>query len=940
MAFELTEGFIDLTVHHQNFNSAMASVSQRLNRVHSQMQRVSRTARRMFLAAGVAGGVAIKTYGNFERAMRQATAVSEVSEIQFRKMSGMAEKQSIRLNMALTDAAKAFYFLGSTELSVSEQMQAFIPVTGLAKAGLMGVGETAEYVVDILTGFQIPAKNSARVTDVLTTAANNANQTIGQFAESLKEVSGLARQTNNSLEATTTAIAMLASVGFKGRRAGVIMRRALLNLAAPMSKARKLMDDYNISVYNSEGKMKPFIQIVGEIGEALKDATEEQQNMAFQTLFGQRAIVGQLRIFEVGVKRLQEFNDMLVKTGGSTEKVVQKQLAALLEQFGRWGKAIKVLTVAIGGPLGESLRGLNEKLIEVTESMTAWVRQHETATKVIGLTTIAVLGLTAALTTAASISFGLAAYRAMQAAAAVAATKAIVTSQAFATLSVASQVHLTKQIGLWATLKTGAVSAMKAIIAAAATPIGLTAIVGLGTSYVLMKKIGEHQKIILQQMEKNVAGLENINLLEKEYLALKKEAEAAEAGTVEKRNAEIAALKKQIELESKRLRSRKLLLETAEQPRWEYGFLGEQKYAGRDLTAKAILGLEDMVKESQNLLASFDEQLATVIKINNLEKLRIENAARLLRFSKVTGEAAKKSRELQSRLDIEALSEYNQFAASRLQVEVDFEKEREELIKQYAEAEKKINDYRIENMKKADLAALETWRAHKLKTIEEAVAAEIDAFLRSDEQQQIAEIERNRDRLIQAADIENKIAQIKEQYHLRSEEKRLAEIEVLENQRIAIIKKSEEKIAEIKAERLEAEAKARQALEQEFIQYTRGAEAAKRAAILYEYEARLKEFENDAAMLQKALVIMKGKLAEIESTTRGVGFMDIREAWRTMATKLTAGEQPYQRDILTVLRKTYRDDLTWQRRNELEGKQQTELLRRIAVQQNVGGLPP
>ncbi|GAG54751.1 unnamed protein product, partial [marine sediment metagenome] len=46
----------------------------------------------------------------------------------------MAEEQSVRLNMAATKTAEAFYFLGSAGLSVTDQMKAYVPVATLAKA--------------------------------------------------------------------------------------------------------------------------------------------------------------------------------------------------------------------------------------------------------------------------------------------------------------------------------------------------------------------------------------------------------------------------------------------------------------------------------------------------------------------------------------------------------------------------------------------------------------------------------------------------------------------------------------------------------------------------------------------------------------------------------------------------------------------------------------
>lgn len=374
---KLDEGYINLAVHDTTFVAKMGRIQAILTKTSLQMQTVARHAKRMLLGGAVAVGFAVREYGMFERQMRRATAVSEVSSEQFAQMSKMAEAQSVRLNIAAGKAADAFYFLGSTELTVAEQMQAFIPVVTLAKAGLMGMGETAENVVDILAGFRIPATQTARVTDVLTESANNANATILQFSQSLKPVSGLALQTHNSLEEMAATMMVLASVGFKGQRAAMIMRRSLTRLMAPISSIRRLMEDYGIEVYDANGRMKPFIQLVGEISEKLQGASEAQKNMAFQTLFGQRAIVGQLAIFNRSRKGLEELVKMLEAAEGATERVAQKQLAAFWEQLGRVGRHIQMVARHIGMALEPRLRKLADTLNNVIPYIVRFVDENK-----------------------------------------------------------------------------------------------------------------------------------------------------------------------------------------------------------------------------------------------------------------------------------------------------------------------------------------------------------------------------------------------------------------------------------------------------------------------------------------------------------------------------------------------------------------------------------
>lgn len=402
MAFRLGEGFIDLTVRRGGFNRSMSIVASSLSglnsiigRVVSGVQRIVSTVlmtamrtityvvgrlislfKKLGLITLAYAGLSIKAYGSFERAMRRATAVSDVTTEQFERMTRMAEEQSVRLNMAATKTADAFYFLGSAGLNATQQMQAFIPVATLAKAATMEMGETAEMVVDTMKGFHIGFEHTTHVTDVMAKAVISSNQKFNQLGESLSLVSGLARTTNNSLEETVTLISAMADVGIKGSRAGVYLRRGLINLMAPMSALRDLLDKYNLKIYDSSGEMKSFLTIVQEVSQALAGASKEQRNLMFKTMFGQRAIAGQIAIFDKGAAALRKFANELYRAGGTAEEIAGKQMVAFDERIGQMWRRIKVLSRTVGAIFAPAILRLAASIGEATARLTEYLRAH------------------------------------------------------------------------------------------------------------------------------------------------------------------------------------------------------------------------------------------------------------------------------------------------------------------------------------------------------------------------------------------------------------------------------------------------------------------------------------------------------------------------------------------------------------------------------------
>ena len=344
-----------------------AKIKNNLQRNAAQYKRMGRDIAIVGAAITAGLGAMIKSFGSFDASMRKATAVSDITEKQFLLMSKMVQSQSVKLNKKVEELADGFYYLGSAGLSATEQLKAFDSIALLSKAAIITMGEATEMTVDTMKGFKIGFEDTNKVIDIFTNVVTSSNQKFGQLGEAMSVVSGVARSMNNNLAQTSALIGIMADVGIKGAKSGMMLRRSLLNLAAPTSEMRNQLKKLNVSIYDSTtGKMKPFIQIIGEISDALKGASEEETNFTFKTLFGARAIAGQIAIFDKGKDEIEKYVASL-EEAGSTQEVADKQLAGFNEQLGILGKNIRLIVIQFGqqlAPLVESFAGKVGGLVE------------------------------------------------------------------------------------------------------------------------------------------------------------------------------------------------------------------------------------------------------------------------------------------------------------------------------------------------------------------------------------------------------------------------------------------------------------------------------------------------------------------------------------------------------------------------------------------------
>ncbi len=328
------------------------------------------------LGAAITGmaGFAVKEFGTFDKAIRESTAVTTgLMQEEFEQMSKMALDASVRLNKAATETATGFYFLGSAGLSATEQMQAYNDTIMMSRALTETVGKTAEGLVDVMKGFNIPFSETNKVANILTKTVITSNQVFSDLDKAMSYVSGTARKTNNSLAETAAMIGIMADAGIKGSMSGVSFRRALTNLMSPTGEMRDLMYELGIAIYDTEGKMTPFVDVFKDIAGKIRDTSEQYQNMVFEVLFGRRAIAGMLQIFQLSNEEIDAVVRNLENFGTTMEDVTGWQMKAFLHQLGRIWQQARRLSITIGSLLAPSIAKFGDFLKVRLGTLEAWI---------------------------------------------------------------------------------------------------------------------------------------------------------------------------------------------------------------------------------------------------------------------------------------------------------------------------------------------------------------------------------------------------------------------------------------------------------------------------------------------------------------------------------------------------------------------------------------
>lgn len=331
--------------------------------IMESMNKASGALKATGTAASVFGGImtlglgsVVKTTADFESAMSRVGALSGATGKQLESMTQTAEHLGATTAFTATQAAEGMQYLAMAGYKTNEIIAAMPGLLATAAAGQTDLATTADITSNILSGFGLQAKETARVADVLTKTFTNSNTDLEMLGYTMKYVAPIAHASGQSLESVAAAAGLLGNAGIQGTQAGTSLRRMLTRLAGPPKAAREELHDLGVTVEDAKGNMKPLAQIIGELAEATKDMGEADRLAAISRISGVEASSAMLELMKAGQGEIEKFTNELENSGGTAEEIAKKQLENLKGQLIILKSALQGAALAIGNELLPALK--------------------------------------------------------------------------------------------------------------------------------------------------------------------------------------------------------------------------------------------------------------------------------------------------------------------------------------------------------------------------------------------------------------------------------------------------------------------------------------------------------------------------------------------------------------------------------------------------------
>ena len=207
-------------------------------------------------------------------------------------------------------------------------------------------------------------KNTNRVTDVLTVAANKTASSFADISAAMTYIGPTAAQAHMSIEQIAAAIGALSNRGIEASTAGTTLRQVLSKLTTDTKANRANMRAIGVDIDEIKKKGVDLPKLIDQINNKLKDKTPTEKMALLNKAFGKLG-QGVMALFEKSNKssksagqELRDLQNELERAGGTTKRIANQMNQTPEAKWNQFKQTMHATMIEVGGNVLPAFTGL------------------------------------------------------------------------------------------------------------------------------------------------------------------------------------------------------------------------------------------------------------------------------------------------------------------------------------------------------------------------------------------------------------------------------------------------------------------------------------------------------------------------------------------------------------------------------------------------------
>ena len=289
---------------------------------------------------------ATQVFAEFERGMTRVGAVTNsLGTTAFAGLTERAQDLAKTTEFTARQVSDAMGFMGMAGMKTNQIFEATPAVLQLASAGMVDVASAADTVTNIMAGYGLKTEDLNKANNVLVATFTNSNTSLQQLGQSFKYVGPVAKSAGVEFKEAAAVIGLMGNAGIQADMAGTALRGTIIKLLDPTAEGAKIMRRFGINVTDTNGKLKPMIEIFKQLEPIADDSAKMIE------LFGLRAGPGMQAALTQGTGALEKLIEKIDGAGNIAERVAKAQMETLDGKIKIMKSNAEALQIALGDAL-------------------------------------------------------------------------------------------------------------------------------------------------------------------------------------------------------------------------------------------------------------------------------------------------------------------------------------------------------------------------------------------------------------------------------------------------------------------------------------------------------------------------------------------------------------------------------------------------------------
>lgn len=314
-----------------------------------------------------------------------ASKIAGATIAEQREMLQLAKDVNAMTPLTASDVASGQRYLAMAGNKFDAIKEMIGPASKLASIFTMpvgGKGGVADLMTNIMSMYQIPMTDAARVTDDLYTAVTNANISLQDLAQSISYAGADMVTAGVDLRQTAAAIGVLGDMGIQGSMAGTslanMIRYLQLSLVNQKKKGYNALAGMGLSpddFFDAQGNLIDLYSVYQKFAKAAADMPSRIETPTFFNIFGVRGNRGMLPVLRDIASGRDKMGQILAtynKNMGAVNQMNEERLKTDAGVIDQWESSLENLTVTAGAAMGRIFTPALEfgvKFVDVVNSI-------------------------------------------------------------------------------------------------------------------------------------------------------------------------------------------------------------------------------------------------------------------------------------------------------------------------------------------------------------------------------------------------------------------------------------------------------------------------------------------------------------------------------------------------------------------------------------------